>query len=119
MRHNAAPAGVELEAMNNGTVTPSSTTDAAYTPPRLAAAAATAAEQQQQQQEAAAGTATPSGPAGRPLRVIRAPERLINSAIGAADRDDHDMVRCEQYSSAPAGSGQPGAQPFKVLVAPL
>ena len=31
--------------------------------------------------------------------------------------DDHQMVQCEEYAGAP-GSGAPGAQPFRVLVAP-
>ncbi len=31
--------------------------------------------------------------------------------------DDHQMVTCEEYAGAP-GSGAPGAQPFRVLVAP-
>jgi hypothetical protein len=109
--------------MANGATTPSSTADAAYTPPGLAVAAlaeAAAAD------AAAAGTATPGGTAaaaaatGRPRRVIRPPERLINSAVMAGgDKDDHDMVRCDMYSGGPPGSGAAGAQPFRVQVAPL
>jgi hypothetical protein len=44
---------------------------------------------------------------------------LIESAQ-IADRDDHDMVRCNSYNSAaPPGSGTAGAQPFRVQVTPL
>ncbi|KAF6257396.1 hypothetical protein COO60DRAFT_1235274 [Scenedesmus sp. NREL 46B-D3] len=115
--------GVELEAMANGTTTPSSANDAVYTAPGLAAAAALA--EAAVADTAAAGTATPSGGAaaaatGRPRRVIRPPERLINSAVLAdCDKDDHDMVRCDAYSADPPGSGAAGAQPFRVQVAPL
>uniref|UniRef100_A0A383WMB0 MPN domain-containing protein n=1 Tax=Tetradesmus obliquus TaxID=3088 RepID=A0A383WMB0_TETOB len=111
--------GVELEAITNGTCTPSSTYEAAYTPPGLAVAAALA-----EAATAADGTATPSTAAatGRPRRMIRPPERLINNAamlMGGLDKDDHDMVRCEVYGGGPPGSGLAGAQPFRVQVAPL
>lgn len=111
---------MELEAITNGTCTPSSTYEAAYTPPGLAVAAALA-----EAAAAADGTATPSTAAaatGRPRRMIRPPERLINSAamlMGGLDKDDHDMVRCEVYGGGPPGSGLAGAQPFRVQVAPL
>jgi hypothetical protein len=111
--------------MANGATTPSSTNDAAYTPPGLAVAAALA-EAAAAADAAAAGTATPGGTAaaaatGRPRRVIRPPERLINSAVmaGGGDKDDHDMVRCDMYSAGPPGSGAAGVQPFRVQVAPL
>jgi hypothetical protein len=118
--------GVELEAITNGTTTPSSTYDTAYTPPGLAVAAELAEAAAAAADAAAAGTATPSGAAaaatGRPRRVIRPPERLINKCSGVmagVDKDDHDMVRCDMYSGGPPGSGLAGAQPFRVQVAPL
>jgi len=52
--------------------------------------------------------------ADRPRRMVRAPERLASSL---ADKDPHDMVRCDAYQGVP-GSGAPGAQPFKVKVVP-
>jgi hypothetical protein len=113
-------AGVELEAISSGLPTPSGTD--------------TLSEQQQQQQpagtseaaaaaaadDAAAGSdgAATTVAAGRPRRAIKMPQRLINSAA-MADRDGHDMVRCEGYTVGPPGSGLPGAQPFRVAVAPM
>lgn len=51
---------------------------------------------------------------GRPKRAVKAPSRLVQELNKSGD--DHDMVPCERYSGQP-GSGVPGAQPFKVLVA--
>jgi hypothetical protein len=119
-----AVAGVELEALTNGMPTPS----CSEAPYQLA-------EQQQQQQqpgssEAAAAAAGDDGgsdtaagaaatvAASRPRRAIRMPQRLINSAA-MADRDGHDMVRCEGYPVGPPGCGAPGAQPYRVAVSPM
>eukprot|EP00877_Chromochloris_zofingiensis_P004266 jgi/Chrzof1/13840/Cz08g14150.t1 len=54
------------------------------------------------------------GSNGRPRRIVKAPQRLVHTY---GNKDDHDMVPCEFYSGTP-GSGQPGAQPLKVKVAP-
>jgi hypothetical protein len=56
--------------------------------------------------------------ASRPRRAIKMPQRLVNSAA-MADRDGHDMVRCEGYPVGPPGCGVPGAQPFRVAVSPM
>jgi hypothetical protein len=56
--------------------------------------------------------------ASRPRRAIKMPQRLINSAA-MADRDGHDMVRCEGYPVGPPGCGLAGAQPYRVAVAPM
>jgi hypothetical protein len=123
--------GVELEAISSGLPTPSGT-ETPYNP--------SSSEQQQQQQQqggseaaaaaaaaavaaaddAAAGSdgAATTVAAGRPRRAIKMPQRLINSAA-LADRDGHDMVRCEGYTVGPPGCGLPGAQPFRVAVAPM
>eukprot|EP00879_Flechtneria_rotunda_P005196 GHRR01005478.1.p1 GENE.GHRR01005478.1~~GHRR01005478.1.p1 ORF type:complete len:652 (+),score=323.50 GHRR01005478.1:185-1957(+) len=53
----------------------------------------------------------PSAAAGRPRRKVRAPDRLINSALDSSERDGHSMVPCQQYAE--------GCQPFKVQVSPL
>jgi len=108
--------GAELEALSNEApplnMQPS---DAEYRPPRAAAAAAAAAADTQQQQQQQPQSAA----ASRPRRATRTPARLIESAQ-IADRDDHDMVRCNSYNSAaPPGSGTVGAQPFRVQVTPL
>src|SRR5690242_14734579 len=87
------PPGVQLEALSNGISTADNTQrDTTYTPSHTSSAH----DQQQQQQQSEGCTAA----SRRPRRVIRAPERLINSQIGgygAVDRDDHDMVRCDGY----------------------
>lgn len=46
-------------------------------------------------------------------RQARAPAHRSGMHTG----DDHQMVQCEEFAGAP-GSGEPGAQPFRVLVAP-
>lgn len=114
-------AGVQLDAMSNGTSTTEYTGDTSYNPHSAAAAA-----DQQQQSEGGTATPPPSGAtaaSSRPRRVIRAPERLINSAMGGyggGERDDHDMVRCDSYAAGSVpGSGAVGAQPFRVQVTPL
>lgn len=53
--------------------------------------------------------------AGRPKRAARAPERLIDHY---SEREEHDLVTPDSYSGAAPGSGAPGAQPFRLQVAP-
>ncbi|KAK9843826.1 hypothetical protein WJX81_007876 [Elliptochloris bilobata] len=49
----------------------------------------------------------------RPRRQARVPTHRSGVHAG----DDHQMVPCEEYAGLP-GSGAPGAQPFRVMVAP-
>jgi len=87
--------------------------------PPAAAAAAAADDASAAAGEAGAGGGGPAATvaSGRPRRAIKMPQRLINSAA-IADRDGHDMVRCEGYPVGPPGCGAPGAQPYRVAVAP-